>query len=174
MTSTCYGRQQALTRPRWDDFHQVDDMRITSYAARYQLQPPAHNCPNIYPVNPTIRIQKHGNSWPTEQWRTDVESDLKGINYLSTRVRGEAPCPDGKRINYDPSTNTFNNMRMEHAPDENFPTVFNRLYNPPCTLRATGWNRFEPLLHNPQETFETPFDHFIPSRLLDKEKCKNH
>jgi hypothetical protein len=166
-------RQQALTRPRWDDFHQVDDMRITSYSGRYRIQPPAHNCPNIFPVNPTIRIQKHGNSWPTEQWRTDVESDLRGINYLSTRVRAEAPCPD-KKVHYDPATNSFNNIPLTHAPDANFPTQFNRLENPPCTLRASGWNRFTPLLHNPQETFETPFDYFIPARLMDKEKCKTH
>lgn len=171
MTSTCYGRQQAMTRPKWDDFHQIDDMRITSYAARYALQPPAHNCPNVFPVNPTLRLQKHGDSWPKQQWRTDVESDLRGINYLSTRVRAEEPCNNTK-IHYNPETNTFNNMELEHAPDESFPMNFNRLHNPPCTLRATGWNRFTPLLHNPQETFETPFDHFIPSRMLDKEKCK--
>ena len=63
---------------------------------------------------------------------------------------------------------------LSHAPDENFHMAFNRLTNPPCTLRATGWNRFDYLLRNPQETFETPFDFFIPSRLIDKEKCKTH
>jgi hypothetical protein len=64
--------------------------------------------------------------------------------------------------------------QLSHAPDENFPMAFNRLSNPPCTLRATGWNRFDPLFHNPQETFETPFDHYIPSRLLDKERLNTH
>jgi hypothetical protein len=41
-------------------------------------------------------------------------------------------------------------------------------------LRATGWNRWESLLHDPQLNFETPFDFFIPSRSLDKEHCKTH
>lgn len=171
--TSCYGRQQALTRPKNDDFHQVDDMRITSYAARYQLQPPAHNCPNAYVTNPTVRLQKHGNSWLQGTWRTEIESELRGINYLGTRVRGDPPCTT-KEIHYNPETNKFNNTPLEDAPDENFGTNFNRLHNPPCTLRATGWNRFVPLHHEPQETFETPFDFFIPSRLLDKEKCRTH
>jgi hypothetical protein len=68
----------------------------------------------------------------------------------------------------------MNNTPYEAAPDETFPLLFNRLDNPPCTLRGTGWNRWQSLPHQPQLTFETPFDHFIPSKLLDKERCKTH
>ena len=50
--------QQALTRLRNDPFHQVDDMRITSYASRYYLSPPAANCPTTFPVNSTARIEE--------------------------------------------------------------------------------------------------------------------
>jgi hypothetical protein len=63
---------------------------------------------------------------------------------------------------------------LQDAPDENAPLTFNRLSNPPCTLRATGWNRWESLPHDPQATFETPFDFFIPSRDIDKEKYNTH
>lgn len=160
-------KQQALTRPRFDDFHQVDDMRITSYAARYYLNPPDANCPVSFPVDATVRMQASGASWPQGKWRTDVESDLKGINRFGNRVSSE------KGI-YNPKTNPVNNTRYDSAPDESFPTVFNRLYNPPCTLRGTGWNRWEPLPHQPQLTFETPFDFFIPSKSLDKELCRTH
>lgn len=160
-------KQQALTRPKFDDFHQADDMRITSYALRYYLNPPDANCPVSYPVDATTRIQASGASWVADKWRTDVETDLKGINRFGSRVR----C-DGRL--YDPETNTMNNTPLAPAPDESFPQLFQRLTNPPCTLRATGWNRWESLPHNPQLTFETPFDHFIPSRLLDKERCRTH
>lgn len=160
-------KQQALTRPRFDDFHQVDDMRITSYAARYYLNPPDANCPVSFPVDATIRLQASGNSWPAGKWKTDVESDLKGINRYGNRVAS-------KKGVYDPLKNELNNTPYQPAPDESFPTVFNRLNNPPCTLRGTGWNRWEALPHQPQLTFETPFDFFIPSRDLDKEKCKTH
>lgn len=169
--SACKIKQQALTRPKWDDFHQEDDMRITSYAMRYHLNPPAANCQTTYPVNSTIRIQKSGDSWVSGQWRTDVESDLRGINRFATKIRSEACDP---LTQFDPRNNPMSQNSLSHAPDENFHMAFNRLTNPPCTLRATGWNRFDYLLRNPQETFETPFDFFIPSRLIDKEKCKTH
>ena len=163
----CYTTQQALTRPRNDPFHQVDDMRITSYAARYYLNPPAKNCPTTFPVNATTRIQASGASWPQGKWRTDVESDLKGIDRLGTKIRCDA-------VQYHPEYNPLNQTTMVHAEDEVVPLTFARLVDPPCTLRATGWNRWQPLFHNPQETFETPFDHFIPSRNLDKEKYNTH
>lgn len=160
-------KQQALTRPKFDDFHQIDDARITSYALRYYVNPPAANCPTSFPVDATVRLQKSGNSWVQNKWRTDVESDLKGINRFSQRVKCDSKL-------YDPETNTMNNTPLRAAPDESFPLVFNRLYNPPCTLRATGWNRWETLPHQPQLTFETPFDFFIPARSLDKESCRTH
>jgi hypothetical protein len=160
-------KQQALTRPKFDDFHQVDDMRITSYALRYYANPPDANCPTSFPVDATVRIQHSGASWPDQQWKTDVESDLKGINRFGSRVK----C-DG--VLYNPETNKMNNTRLTNAPDESFPTVFNRLYNPPCTLRGTGWNRWESLPHQPQLVFETPFDFYIPSKMIDKSRCKTH
>ena len=160
-------KQQALTRSKFDDFHQADDMRITSYSLRYYVAPPGANCPTSFPVDATTRIQKSGASWVAGQWRTDVESDLKGINRFGSRVRSD------ERL-YNPETNAMNNLPLQPAPDESTPQLFQRLVNPPCTLRATGWNRWEALPHNPQLNFETPFDHFIPSRTLDKERCKTH
>lgn len=164
-------KQQALTRSKFDDFHQVDDARITSYAMRYYINPPDANCPVSFPVDATTRIQKSGVSWPMEQWRTDVESDLKGVNRFGSRV---ASRPDCERGSYNPERNPMNNTPLVPAPDESFPLLFQRLVNPPCTLRATGWNRWESLPHQPQLNFETPFDHFIPSRQLDKERCNTH
>ena len=160
-------KQQALTRGKFDDFHQADDMRITSYAMRYYLNTPDANCPTSYPVDATTRIQKSGASWPAGKWKTDVESDLKGINRLSSRVWAD------KKL-YNPETNRMNNTPLQAAPDESTPMLFQRLVNPPCTLRATGWNRWEALPHQPQLTFETPFDHYIPSKMLDKELAKTH
>lgn len=160
-------KQQALTRPKFDDFHQADDMRITSYAARYYLSPPGINCFTSFPVDATVRIQASGNSWPQGKWRTEVESDLRGLQHPSARVKCDS-------VLYNPETDKLNNTPLVNAPDESFPTVFNKLTNPPCTLRATGWNRFEALPNQPQLTYETPFDFFIPARSLDKNRCKTH
>jgi len=163
---SCDIRQQALTRPKWDDVHQIDDMRITSYASRYFLNPPEMNCQTAFPVNPTIRIQKSGAGWVSGMWKTDVESELRGINRTGTRVR----CGNL----YNPDNNAVNSRGITNAEEINVPMTFNRLVNPPCTLRATGVNRWDYPLRNPQETFETPFDTLIPSRSLDKERCKKH
>jgi hypothetical protein len=160
-------KQQALTRAKFDDFHQADDMRITSYAMRYYLNTPDTNCPTSVPVDATTRMQMSGASWPAGQWKTDVESDLKGINRLGSRIWVDAKL-------YNPETNVMNNIPLQAAPDESTPMLFERLVNPPCTLRATGWNRWEALPHQPQLTYETPFDFFIPSKMLDKDKCKTH
>lgn len=160
-------KQQSMTRPKFDDFHQADDMRITSYALRYQIAPPEARCPTSFPVDATTRIQMSGDGWVKGEWRTDVESDLKGINRFGIRVK----CDDKL---YNPETNKMNNTQYANAPDETFPQIFNRLNNPPCTLRATGWNRWEPLPHQPQLTFEQPFDFYIPARNNDKERCKTH
>ena len=166
MASECAPLQQSWTRHRMDNFHQLDDMRITSYALRYYISPPEANCPSVYPVEPTTRLQKQGNSWPEGKWRTDVETDLKGINRFGSRIR----CDDK---HYNPETNEFNNAILEDAKDATVPLNFNRLHNPPCTLRSTGWNRWYPLFHDPQATFEQPFDFFIPSRDIDKKLCRN-
>jgi hypothetical protein len=159
--------QQALTRLRHDPFHQIDDMRISSYASRYYLNPPAANCPTTFPVQATTRIQKSGASWVEGEWKTDIESDLKGIDRLGSKIRCDA-------MQYDPDTNRNHQRSLQHAQDENVPLTFARLVDPPCTLRATGWNRWQPLFHNPQETVETPFDFFIPTRDMDKEKYNTH
>ena len=161
-------KQQSFTRPKWDDIHQIDDARITSYNLRYYLNTPATNCPTTYPVEPTTRIQKSGGSWVTGEWKTDVESDLRGINRMSTRIRAANNTPAA----YDPRTNYMATRGVTSAPDHKEPVIFNRLVNPPCTLRATGINRWEWLPYNPQSHFETPFDFFIPSRSIDKERCK--
>lgn len=159
-------RQSALTRSKWDDIHQADDARISSYAGRYAFVP-FRNCPNSYPTNTTTRIQESGASWVKGMWKTEVESDLIGIGRPSSRWRETD-------LQYNPVTNKINNLPLEHAHDESSPNTFNRLSNPPCTLRATGWNRWDVTFHNPQDTFETPFDFHIPSRMIDKFKCRTH
>lgn len=150
------------TRSKYDNFHQQDDMRITSYSVRYQLEKPEHNCPSSFPAEPSVRIQYSGASWPKGQWRTDIESDLKNINRLGNRVKNN-------EIQYNPDTNPMNNVPIQNASDMTLGVTYQRLYNPPCTLRASGWNRWIDLPHNPQDNYETPFDFFIPSRTQSKD-----
>ena len=66
-------------------------------------------------------------------------------------------------VQYNPESNHFNRKGLKNAKDENVPQTFARLVDPPCTLRTTGWNRWQPLFHDPQKTFEQPFDYFEQS-----------
>jgi len=113
------------TRSKYDNFHQEDDMRITSYSVRYQLERPEHNCPSSFPAEPSVRLQYSGASWPQGQWRTDVESDLKNINRLGTRVKSNA-------IQYHPETNKMNKNNLVDAEDLTLGVTYQRLYNPPA------------------------------------------
>jgi hypothetical protein len=158
-------KQQALTRPRFDDFHQADDQRIATYQVRYMLNKPNHNCDSAFPVEATTRIQQSGGGWIAGMWKTDVESDLRGLGRPDSRM----PCLDAL---YNPDTNSVNAQPYVNGNDVTFGHVVNRLTNPPCTLRATGWNRFDPLPNQPQIAFEQPFDVLIPARSIDKERCK--
>jgi hypothetical protein len=162
----CDIRQTSLTRSKWDGHHQADDSRISAYAGKYAFTP-LRNCPISFPKDVTTRIQQSGVSWPKGYWKTEVESDLKGIGRPSSRWRETS-------LQYNPETNPITNAPLSHATDESSPNISNRLYNPPCTLRATGWNRWDTLFHNPQDTFETPFDFYIPSRSIDKYKNRTH
>jgi hypothetical protein len=150
------------TRLKNDNFHQQDDMRITSYSVRYQLEKPEHNCPSSFPAEPSVRLQYSGASWRKGQWRTDVESDLRNINRLGNRVKNN-------EIQYHPDSNPMNNVAIQNPSDMTLGVTYQRLYNPPCTLRATGWNRWIDLPHNPQDNYEAPFDFFIPSRTQSKD-----
>ena len=116
-------KQQALTRGKFDDFHQADDMRITSYALRYYLNTPESNCPASFPVDATTRIQKSGASWPVGKWKTDVESDLKGINRFGSRVKSNSVLynPDTNKMKMQQGSNAlignanrYGNFAMEH------------------------------------------------------------
>ena len=109
---------------------------------------------------PTTRLQKWGASQLVEHHRTDVESDLFNINRPSVK----SPCGG-----YNPNTNRYNGIKPTPMPEASFTQTYNRLGDPPCTLRGTGWNRWEYLCQNPQENVMMPFDWFVPGRILSKD-----
>jgi hypothetical protein len=158
--------QANLTSSKWDDVHQADDQRISTYAGRYAFVP-YRNCPDTFPFNATLRLQDSGAGWVKGKWRTEVESDLKGVGRPPSKWRED-------KLLYNPETNEINKAGYANGPDEDFPMNFNRISNPPCTLRTTGWNRWHPLFHDPQSVFETPFDYHIPTRDIDKYRFRTH
>jgi hypothetical protein len=148
------------TRSRTDDCHITDDVRITTGPGRYILEAPNGYANATFAPEPTTRLQKWGANQVNDFIKTDVESDLWNINRGTTReVCGL----------YDPNDNRMNSSNKKNIPEASFPQTHARLTDPPCTLRDSGWNRFEWLCQNPQDKAMVPFDWFIPGRLLHKD-----
>jgi len=148
------------TRNRADDCHITDDTRITTGPGRYTLEAPNGYCNATFAPEPTVRIQKWGNAQVSDYVKTDVESDLFNLN----RTTSKGVCGL-----YDPNDNRMNKSSKNNAQEAAFPQTFARLNDPPCTLRGTGWNRFEWLCQNPQENVMMPFDWYVPGRILHKD-----
>lgn len=60
-------------------------------------------------------------------------------------------------------------QKLTHWRDCGKPVEDTRLVNPPCTLRGTGFNRWEWMCLNPQERVEIPFDYNISNRIVVKD-----
>lgn len=148
------------TRSRTDDCHITDDVRVTTGPGRYILEAPNGYANGTFAPEPTTRLQKWGDAQVDKYMKTDVESDLFNINRGTTReVCGL----------YDPNDNRMNTASKKAIKEASFPQTHTRLNDPPCTLRGSGWNRFEWLCQNPQDNAMVPFDWFVPGRLLHKD-----
>lgn len=140
----------------------------------YRLNEPKV-CDLCYPVDPHYRLQKVGDSLVGNQSLIDVDSELNGLNRPYSRcpqtrwiprcegsgnsngypcgqgvvdascAGGETP-PGGQRC---PDEFT---RGMLHMPDCTTVVEDTRTTNPPCTLRGTGFNRWEWLCKNPQSS----------------------
>lgn len=154
---------QSWNRRTYDGCKMTDDLRVTTGPGRYQLDEPNKYCDACFAPEPTIRQQKWGASLNSEFTRTDVESDLFNINRPTTK----AACNQ-----YNPVENKVNSAGKQEVSECSFPQTFSRLVDPPCTGRAVGWNRWEWLCDNPQESVMIPFDNFITTRLQQKDQFR--
>jgi hypothetical protein len=122
-------------------------------------------CNNCYNDNPRVINQKNGVSINSNvDWRfyhgpVDIESELFNINKAASR------CQDN---------NDFKNSLGKPNNLVNFPNCFfttedTRLNNSAQNLRSTGWNRFDPLIFNPQEKINYPGLSMVPTRIIVKD-----
>jgi hypothetical protein len=156
-------KNQGWSRRLYDGCKTTDDLRVTTGPGRYQLDAPPQYCNASYAPEPTTRIQKWGAAQNGGYMKTDVESDLFNINRPTTKnVCG----------NYDPQNDEINQSSVVPVKEESFPNTFSRLVDPPCTLRASGINRWEWLCENPQEGVMIPFDWNITTRLQQKDQFR--
>jgi hypothetical protein len=157
------GPDRAFTRYKYDLGKMVENNEITTGPGRYVLGVPNAYGNAAYITDPTIRMQKWGASHDMSSTKTDVESDLRNLSRPTTRtVCGQ----------YNP--NTEPQRQLTAMPEAAFPQTFARLVDPPCTLRGTGWNRWEWLCQDPQENVMIPFEWAVDSRHAIKDGYHPH
>ena len=126
----------------------------------YQLASPHVSCEPCFNKDPRYRLQKNGVSLNTRMNMIDTDSELMNL------TRTQSNCSEKK---FNPKFNSAGNIQnpsdMLHLTEcQNLTTEDTRLSNPPCTLRGTGWNRWEWLCQDPQERVLVPFDYEIDTR----------
>lgn len=126
----------------------------------YRIATPAIQCSTCLTGDPWLQ-GSGGVSVCNDQSLVDVDSELHNLSRPATN------CPAGK---YHPTVTPFCRSRKDFNPCLNTVAIEDtRLTNPPCTLRGTGWNRWEWLCQDPQTNIEIPFDWNISSKMIAKD-----
>jgi len=151
---------RAMTRYRHDLPKMVENNEITTGPGRYRLGVPNAYGDAVFVPDATIRMQRWGASHDMTSTKTDVESDLLNLGRPTTRTA----CGQ-----YTPEQGAAVADRLTAMPEAAFPMTHARLVDPPCTLRASGWNRWEWLCQNPQANVMMPFEWGVDSRHATKD-----
>jgi hypothetical protein len=175
----------SFNRPLYDTNTYRQDISQSVAVGHYAISEPPVSCQMCYPYPPTVRLQRQGDSLNRGISLIDVDSELLGLTrklsndpsmkYIPTCVEGM--CNSGEVCGQGVVGQCAGHKNGQRASDNSlihFPDCFTpwedtRLSNPPCTLRGTGWNRWEWLCINPQDKVEVPFDWNINSQLMTKD-----
>lgn len=139
----------------------------------YALGTPAPHCKPCLASDPRVTTGTTGGSECSATSLVDIDSELQNLTRRATN------CPTGQFLPWrNPPCAGRPNASLAHYADcraAGMPTLEDtRLSNPPCTLRGTGWNRWEWLCKDPQERVLMPFDHHINVRTLTKDNHRPH
>ncbi len=120
------------TRLNYDSNCIQKEIKQSVKPGQYSLYAP--NNKFCYTSNPEIRYQHGGVDIANI---ININSDLKGL------TRKLSNCSKYNPYNQPKYTRRFRNCKL--------PTEYTTLSNPPCTLKGTGWDRWDWLCKNPQK-----------------------
>lgn len=154
----------SLTRLRSDACTYSFDLKQSTGPGQYLIGTPRIECQACYSTDPTVRMSSiprisTGISESANRSLVDVESDLFLID------RKASLCPIQKFL----PTKDEGGPLVSFPDCKSLPREDTRLSNPTCTLRCSGWNRWEWLCQNPQDNALIPFDFNISNRLVVKD-----
>lgn len=126
----------------------------------YQINTPKVDCKkNCFYPSPYIRLDKTGVAECASKSLIDVDSELMLLNYPATK------CPTEK---YFPKE-YCKNKELTMCEDTFLQPEDTRISNRPCTLRGTGWNRWEWLCLDPQSFAVEPYNRDVQTRVIVKD-----
>lgn len=144
-----------------------EKLRVSVGPGMYHLTTPANDnssCGRDIPADPSLRWQSWGPGFCAPGASVDDNSELKGLNYRTSKCDKDMYNPYGYKVKPACIAEGNQDARACTAPTES-----TRLSNPPCTLRSTGWNRWEWLCWNPQDRALIPFQWNVNSSIVTKD-----
>jgi hypothetical protein len=174
-TSTAFGpcpnaallTMSSLSSLRFDPGAYNADLKQSVGPGQYVLSPHGPNCKPCMQGDPRVSAGFGAGTSDCETMPlVDVESDLHNIGRRATHAPGGLYRGDGSA----PSICGGGALRPIPL-CEALPSVDTRMAHPPCTLRGTGWNRWEWLCQDPQQRATTllPFDANVDTSLVVKD-----
>jgi len=148
----------SFSRLPYDTCAYVHELKESIKPGDYMLKTPLSDNKGCFFPDPSIRLNTYGASL-CDKNIIDVDSELLGLNVKNTK------CPSKK---FTPSAEPFCN-KIDMKDCSFLSSEDTRLSNPPCTLRGTGWNRWEWLCENPQTKALIPFETDINYRMVAKD-----
>ena len=147
----------------------------------YQLVRPDNQSVPVLPKDPRFIAQTSGISISKNTSLIDIDSELLGISRNLSNCPERKYMPDGN-ANGQCGARTGNvrngcqttaklcvdNSEILKFQDNGLWSEDTRLSNPACTLRGTGWNRWETLPFDPQERVLHEYDYNINTKILSK------
>jgi hypothetical protein len=158
----------AFNRLNYDVNTYQFDVQQSVGPGAYALGTPTPHCMPCFSSDTRQAMGTTGGADCADRPLVDVDSELHGLTRRATN------CPTGK---YSPGQGA---CCLRPYPDcaasatRTMPHEDTRLSNPPCTLRGTGWNRWQWLCQDPQERALVPFDFNIDNRLVVKDNHRPH
>lgn len=150
----------SFNRLNYDTCTYKHNLRQSVGAGDYYLNTPRAECTACFPSN-DLQFTKQSPIMKCNNLSLiDADSELLGITRRATN------CPDMKYIPGSSNTTCDSVLIQDCRAIPNEPT---RASNPPCTLRSSGWNRWEWLCKDPQDKALVPFDFNISNRIVVKD-----
>lgn len=149
----------AFSRNPYDEDIYGEYLKISTAEGRYRLNEPRFFQEKPYLDSVYIRTATKPYADRNLVNRVDAESEIKGFTRPTSREVTNQHTPNRNAHNIEEGKTKVMEFRVSET----------RLDNPGCTLRGTGFNRWDWVPMNPQKNVMVPFDYMIDTKVMAKD-----